>query len=132
MCTLTTFEAVRSRHAMENAFLLQLEGNSRKMDELVSAEPTCAPFNLAILFQQGLLNQINIRSEKLKDYDDRAKKALEERNRRYREWKAWKPDPGPSTKGFKLGVRPKIPQTPTEGTLVAAYGHTGLIQGFPS
>lgn len=117
---------------METAFLLRLGEITGKIDELVSEEPTGPPCSSTIPFQQGLLEQINGRSEKLKDYDDRAKKALEERDRRHKEWKAWKPNPGPSTRGFKLGVRPKIPQTQTEGTLAAAYEHTGLIQGVPS
>jgi len=69
-----------------------------------------------------------MRSEKLKNYEDSTKKALEERNRRYRRWKALNTNEVPLDRGSRLGVNPKVPPTPTESTLVAAYDRTGQIQ----
>jgi len=108
---------------MENAFLLQLEEISRKMDELVSEEPNTPLFSPAVPFQQDFLNRINVRSAKLKEYDSRATRALEERNLLYREWKAWEPNKVPLNKGFRLAAKPKYP--PSEITLVAAYDNSG-------
>jgi len=75
------------------------------------------------------LNQINVRSEKLTEYDDLATNALEEREMRYKTWKAWNPNAVPLPRGFRLGTR-RIPPTTAESMLVAVYDHTGQIQGL--
>jgi hypothetical protein len=83
---------------------------------------------LTIPSQQNFLNQTNIRSEKLKEYDDRAARALEERNVRYKEWKAWRPNAVSPTKAFRFGAKQKVPPIPTERELVIAYDDKGKTQ----
>lgn len=86
------------------------------------------PFALpAIPFQEGFLNQINDRSEKLSEYDHLATNALEERDARYKTWKAWNPNTVPLPRWSR---RPRVPPGLAESTLVAAYDHTGQIQRF--
>ena len=129
-CPLTTFEAVQSQREMENSFLLQLKEISEKMEDLVCEDHITSPLGLTIPFQQDVLNQINVRSEKLKEYDDRATKALEERNFRHKDWKAWKPDGARSPRSpirFRFKANPKVPPSPipTDSMLNAAYDHAG-------
>ena len=79
-------------------------------------------------FQQGCFERIAARSKKLEEFDELARKALEERELRYEEWKAWKLEPVPSTasRGW-LRSKPKKPLAlaPTEKTMVDAYNLAG-------
>lgn len=123
------FKAIEARQAMERTFQSQLEEISGKIEELVSEDHTASLLCPAIPFQQGFLNQINVRSERLSEFDVLATNALEERDLRYKAWKAWNPNAVPLPR-FRLGTRPRVPPTSAESTLVAAYDHTGQIQGF--
>lgn len=116
---------------MEIAFRSQLEETSGKLDELVSEEHSTFPLGLTIPSQQGFLRQTDYRSESLKQSDNHATRALEERYIRYEEWKAWKPHSVSRTKVFRLGAKQKVPPIPTEKALVAAYDHTGQPQEVP-
>ena len=133
-CALTTFEAVQSRRAMKKSFFLQLKEISERIAELVCEDHITSPLVLTIPFQQDVLNQINVRSEKLKEYDDRATKALEERNLRHKEWKAWKPDAVRSTSRFPFKAKPKVPLSPipTDSKLNTTYDHAGQNQEISS
>jgi hypothetical protein len=116
---------------MEDACHSQLEETSGKLEQLVSEEHLTSPLGLTIPTQQGFLRQTNDRSESLKQYDNHAARLLEERDVRYKEWKAWKPHSVSRIKGFRLGAKQKVPPIPTERALVAAYDHTGQTQEVP-
>jgi hypothetical protein len=80
--------------------------------------------------QQGYFDRIAARSEKLEEFDELARKALEERKLRYKEWKDWVPKLVPPTaaRGW-LRPKPRNPLAtapePTERTMVDAYNSAG-------
>jgi len=77
------------------------------------------------------LKHLAARSEKLDEFDGLARKALNEREFRYKEWRAWKPEPVPPTPtrtGRWLRSKPKNPPAPpaqTESTVADAYNLAG-------
>ena len=73
-------------------------------------------------FKRGHFERIVACSEKLNEFDELARKALEERKRRYEEWAAWKPKPPAPV---WLLTRQRNSPAPTESTAVAAYDHAG-------
>jgi hypothetical protein len=80
--------------------------------------------------QQGYFERITARSEKLQEFDELARKALEERELRYKEWKDWVPKLVPPT-AARGWYRPKPRNSPapapepTERTMVDAYNLAG-------
>ena len=109
---------------MENAFQSKLEEISGKMGELVSEEHKTSLLEPAIPFQHVFFKEINDRSKKLKEYDDRVTRAMEERDLRYKDRKAWN-DVVPSPRTFRFGPKQKGPLAQTESMLIAAYDHAG-------
>ena len=77
-------------------------------------------------FQRSYFECIGARSGELEEFDELARKALEERELRYKEWKAWNPNPVPptATRGW-LRPKPRNSPAPTEGTMVDAYNLAG-------
>jgi len=72
----------------------------------------------------GHLERITACSEKLEEFDELARAALENRKLRHEEWKNWKPKPAPST-GVRLWVKAKKEPVQTESTMVTAYNLAG-------
>ena len=85
-------------------------------------------------FQRSYFERIGARTGKLEEFDEIARKALEERELRYKEWKAWRPNPVPPTtsRGW-LRSKPRNSPAPiptsTEGTMVDAYNRAGQRRG---
>ena len=80
-----------------------------------------------MLFSRDYLKRLAARSEKLDGFDGLARKALNEREFRYKEWRAWKPAPVPPTPtrtGRWLRSKPKDP-APPESTVADAYNRAG-------
>ena len=77
-------------------------------------------------FQRSYFERIGARTGKLEEFDELAKKALEERELRYKEWEAWKPNSAPptATRGWLRSIA-KDPPAPTERTLADAYNRAG-------
>ena len=85
-------------------------------------------------FQRSYFERIGARTGKLEEFDELARKALEERELRYKEWKAWKPSPVPptATRGWlrsKPRDSPAPTPAPTERTLADAYNLAGQRMG---
>ena len=83
-----------------------------------------------MVFQRSYFERIGARSGELEEFDELARKALEERELRYKEWKAWKPNPVPLT-GTRRWLRPKPRDSPalTEETMTDAYNLAGQRGG---
>jgi len=79
-------------------------------------------------FQRDHFQRIAARSENLEEFDELARKALKERELRYKEWKVWKPLPVPPTPtGRWLRSKPRNPPAlpPTKGEMADAYNRAG-------
>ena len=82
-------------------------------------------------FQRSYSERIGARMGKLAEFDVLARKALEEREFRYKEWNTWKPNPAPptATRGWLLSKPRNSPAlltpAPTEGTMADAYNLAG-------
>lgn len=119
---LSTVIDIQSRQRMETKFQSQIERVLVAVEELVGHSfhhPLLRPL---IPFKRGHSERTIARSKKLEEFDQLATKALEERKRKYDEWKAWKPKPASS--GW-LRSKPRNSPTPMESTMVAAYDHAG-------
>ena len=81
-------------------------------------------------FQRSYFERIGTRSEKIEEFDELARKALEEREFRYKEWNAWKHNPVPPTaaRGW-LRSKPRNTPAPTESTMVDGYNLAGQRRG---
>ena len=81
-------------------------------------------------FQRSHFERIGARSGELEEFDELAQKALEDRKLRYKEWKAWKPNPVPptATRGW-LRPKPRNSPAPTERTLTDGYNLAGQRSG---
>jgi len=65
------------------------------------------------------------RSEKLKKFDELARKALERRKLRYEELRTWRSDQISSPSLLRLRSRPRNSPAPNESIMVAAYDLAG-------
>ena len=72
----------------------------------------------------GHFERITACSEKLEEFDELAREALENRKLRHEEWKTWKPKPAPST-GVRLWPKARNEPVPTESTMVTTYNLAG-------
>ncbi len=79
------------------------------------------------LFKRGFIERIIVRSGKLEEFDQLAKKALGERRLRHEEWKAWKARPTPAA-GVRLLSKPRNSPVPTESTMITAFDRAGQIK----
>ena len=77
-----------------------------------------------MIFKGGHYERITACSEKLEEFDELAREALENRKLRHEEWKTWKPKPAPST-GVRLWPRARKEPVSTESTMVTAYNLAG-------
>ena len=77
-------------------------------------------------FQRSYFERIGARSGELDEFDELARKAIEERGLRYKEWKAWNPNsvPPTATRGW-LRSKPRNSPAPTERTMADAYNLAG-------
>ena len=115
-----------------------MKGSSRPQISL-SVTTYIAPLLGPLMpFQGSYFERIGARTGKLEEFDELARKALEERELRYKEWKAWKPNlvPPAASRGW-LRSKPRnspalapapIP-APTERTMADAYDLAGQRRG---
>ena len=74
--------------------------------------------------KRGHFERIVICSEQLEEFDQLARRALEERKRRYEEWKGWKPRMG-QLAAVRILPKQKISPAPNASAMLASYDRAG-------
>jgi len=76
-------------------------------------------------FKRCYFEQVIARSERLGKFDELETRALEQRELRYEEWRAWKSDLISSSNILRLKYKPKNSVVPTDNGMAAAYNLAG-------
>ena len=123
--TLRTIEDIQARQAMEATLQSQVDAVFAATEELVSHHCIISLFGTLIPLQRGYFEHTSARSEQLRNSDELARKALEQRKLRYEEWRTYKVDLIASTSLLRLKQKPRNSPMLSDAFMATAYDLAG-------